>query len=198
MRGRWLLILLAPVAVSAQVSLLSPEKLIVGGNVGVFRISFDDFSRLYEHRSGLSYGGQVLFKVFSPYYFKGKLTSFEKDAAPQLQTAGPSGSWHQRGVNLGVRYVSYRERRLISYLGFGFVFIKIKEKGTTSVFGGVPKNRSATGLYLDGGLEYRFISRASLFLEIELSSAGLKGKSGFQGNSVGGMYLGVGMNVFVL
>ena len=175
---------------------LSPEKLIVGGSAGFFRISYDDFPELYDGRSGFVYGGQVLYKVFAPYFAVAKLYVFEKDGT--IDSTGSAVNWRQRGINLGVRYVSYRERKLVSYFGFGFVFFNIKEDGPVSLFGGSGGTRDATGLFLGGGLEYRFTPRASVFLDIEVSSAGLKGKSGFQGNSVGGFSIGMGINLFVL
>lgn len=174
----------------------SPEKMIVGGGVGIFRISYDDFSELYDGRSGFTYGGQVLYKVFAPYYVVAKLNVFRKDGA--VDSTGNEISWRQRGINFGVRYIGYRDRKLVSYFGFGFVFYNIKEEGALSLFNSGDVSRNATGLFLGGGLEYRFVKRASVFFDVEVSSAGLKGKSGFQGNSVGGFSIGLGMNLFVL
>jgi hypothetical protein len=175
---------------------LSPEKFIVGGSAGFFRISYDDFPALYDGRAGLNYGGQALLKIFAPYFAVAKLNFFEKDGT--VDSTGDAVSWRQRGVNLGVRYISYRERKLVSYFGFGFVFFNINESGPASLFGDTGGTRTATGLFLGGGLEFRFVPRASVFMDVEVSSAGLKGKSGFQGNSVGGFSIGLGMNVFVL
>ena len=174
----------------------SPEKVIVGGGVGVFRISYDDFSELYDGRAGFTYGGQVLYKVYAPYFLVAKLNIFEKSGG--RDSTGNELNWRQRGINLGVRYVSYRDRKLVSYFGFGFVFYNIKEEGAVSLLSAGAGSRNATGLFLGGGLEYRFVKRASIFFDVEVSSAGLKGKSGFQGNSVGGFSIGIGINLFVL
>lgn len=186
-----------PLAVSGQEPLSDgPEKLIVGGSAGIFRISYDDFPELYDGRSGFTYSGQALYKVFAPYYVVAQLNSFKKDG--DLDSTGKAIQWRQRGINIGVRYISYRERKLVSYFGFGFVFYQIKEEGALSLFESGDDSRNATGLFLDGGLEYRFVQRASVFFDVEVSTAGLKGKSGFQGNSVGGFSVGLGMNLFVL
>jgi hypothetical protein len=196
----WVILFFAvglPLAAFGQgLGVLSPEKLIVGGGAGVFRISYDDFSELYDGRSGFNYGGQALFRFFAPYYAVARLSVFKKDGG--LDSTGSEISWRQRGINLGVRYISYRERKLVSYFGFGFVFYNIKEDGAASLFGTGDGSRNATGLFLDGGLEYRFVSRASIFFDVEISSAGIEGKSGFQGNSVGGFSMGLGVNMFVL
>ncbi len=186
----------SPVVYGQELGMESPEKVIVGGGVGVFRISYDDFSELYDGRSGFTYGGQLLYRVYAPYFLVAKLNMFEKEGL--LDSTGAKINWRQRGINLGVRYISYRDRKLVSYFGFGFVFYNIKEEGALSLFSAGDGNRNATGLFLDGGLEYRFVKRASLFFDLEVSSAGLKGKSGFQGNSVGGFSIGAGINLFVL
>jgi len=184
----------SPYAFGQGLDIDSPEKVIAGGGVGIFRISYDDFSELYDGRAGLIYGGQVLYKIYAPYFLVGKLNIFEKSGG--RDSTGAELSWRQRGINVGVRYVSYRDRKLVSYFGFGFVFYNIKEDGALSLFGA--GSRNATGLFLGGGLEYRFVKRASIFFDVEVSSAGLKGKSGFQGNSVGGFSIGMGMNAFIL
>jgi len=193
----WLLLaLLLPAMVGAQpLPGSSPEKFIIGGSSGIFRIAYDDFPGLYDGRAGFIYGGQALLKVFAPYFAVAKLNVFKKDGT--IDSTGAAVNWRQRGISIGVRYVGYRERKLVSYLGFGFVFFNIKEDGAASLFGGQAGSRNATGLFLNGGLEYRFAPRASVFLDVEVSSAGLKGKSGFQGNSVGGFSIGLGVNAFI-
>lgn len=196
MQKSLLLMLLVPLMASAQsFAPNGPEKLIVGGSGGIFRIAYDEFTNIYDGRTAFTYGGQALFKVFAPYFVVAQLNIFEKDGT--IDSTGAAVNWRQRGINLGVRYVGYRERKLVSYFGFGFVFFNIKEDGPISLFGGSGGTRNATGLFLDGGLEYRFVPRASIFLDVQVSSAGLKGKSGFQGNSVGGFSIGLGVNAFI-
>lgn len=194
---KWLVFVLSVPFIAAAQSFApnAPERLVVGGSAGVFRIAYDDFTDVYDGRSGLAYGGQALLKVFAPYFVVAQLNIFEKDGT--IDSTGAAINWRQRGINLGVRYVGYRERKLVSYFGFGFVFFNIKEDGPVSLFGGSGGTHNATGLFLDGGLEYRFVPRASVFLDVEVSSAGLKGKSGFQGNSVGGFSIGLGVNAFI-
>lgn len=196
MRRWFVLVLLMPFAAAAQpFAPNGPEKLIIGGRGGVFRIAYDDFTSIYDGRTGLAYGGHVLYKIRAPYFITGGISFFERDG--KVASSGAGARWQQRGIHLGVRYVNYRERRLGSFFGFGFVFYDIDESGAASVFGGEPRRRNANGLFLDGGMEYRFARRLSVFLDVEVSSAGLKGKSGFQGNSVGGFSIGLGVNAFI-
>ncbi len=174
------------------------DRLIIGGNAGIFRISYDGFDRIYDSRSGLALGASGIVKIRPPFNAIVKYRHFEKDGAVTLDNSTQPPHWDQNWYNLGMRYVSYGERKVISYFGFGFAIFNIKETGAVSVFGREPGEHSAGGFFLDGGLEYRFIKYASLYFEIEISSAGIEGKSGFEGSSVGGFLFSIGTNLFVL
>jgi hypothetical protein len=170
------------------------DRLIIGGNAGIFRISYNDFTQVYDKRSGLTLGGTGLLRIRVPYYLAVKYRHFEKNGSVAAQPQ----NWKENWYTAGVRYLAYGERKVISYFGFGFAFFNIKETGTTSVFvGRAPGKHSASGFFLDGGLEYRFSKFASLDFEIEVTSAGLEGKSGFEGSSVGGYLFSVGTKLFV-
>jgi hypothetical protein len=175
------------------------DRLIIGGQASVFRISYDNFSRVYDERSGLTLGAAGLLKIRPPFYAAVKYHRFEKEtslAAINGQSASPQ-KWEEQWINAGVRYVAYGERRVVNYLGFGFAFFNLNEIGPVSVFGDEPGKRSASGFFLDGGVEYRFVKFASVGFEIEITSAGIGGKSGFEGTSVGGYLLSLGLNLFV-
>jgi hypothetical protein len=175
------------------------DRLIIGGNAGIFRISYNDFTRNYDKRSGATLGGTGLLKIRVPYYLAVKYRHFEKDGSADVNGVSQPQNWKENWFTAGVRYLSYGDRKLLSFFGFGFAFFNIKETGTTSVFvGRDPGKRSASGFFLDGGLEYRFSKYASLDFEIEVTSAGLEGKSGFEGSSVGGYLFSIGAKLFVL
>ncbi len=174
------------------------DRLIIGGDAGIFRVSYDGFTRVYDKRSGATLGGTGLLKIRVPYYLAVKYRHFEKEGSVVVNNASEPQSWKENWYTAGVRYLSYGDRKLISYFGFGFAFFNIKEAGTVSVFGRDLGKRSASGFFLDGGLEYRFSKYASLNFEIEVTSAGLEGKSGFEGSSVGGYLFSVGAKLFVL
>jgi hypothetical protein len=174
------------------------DQLIVGGHASIFRISYDGFSRVYNERSGLTIGATGLIKIRPPYYAAVKYHQFEKDGLVVVDEFQQTQRWEEKWYNLGVRYVSYGERKVISYFGFGFAFFNINEIGPVSVFGREPGKHDASGFFLDGGLAYRFIKYASLDFELEVTSAGIEGKSGFEGSSVGGFLFSLGLNLFIL
>jgi len=174
------------------------DRLIIGGNAGIFRISYEGFSRIYDERSGMSPGATALVKIRPPYYVVVKYHQFEKDAKIIVNNiVVDTQEWQEKWYNLGLRYVSYGERRLVSHFGFGFAFFKIDESGPVSVFGRQPGKRDAGGFFLDAGLEYRFRKYASLGAEFEITSAGIGGTSGFEASSVGGYLFSLGLNWFV-
>jgi hypothetical protein len=173
------------------------DRLILGGNAGIFRVSYDGFTSVYDKRSGVTLGATGLLKIKVPYYAAVKYRHFEKDGSVDVNGNPQPQSWKENWYNVGVRYLSYSDRKVISYFGFGFAFFNVNETGTVSVFGRDPGKRNASGFFLDGGLEYRFSKYASLNFEIEVTSAGLEGKSGFEGSSVGGYLLSIGANFFV-
>jgi hypothetical protein len=174
------------------------DRLIIGGNAGIFRVSYDGFTQVYDKRSGVTLGGTGLLKIRVPYYLAVKYRHFEKDGSVDVGNVLQPQNWKENWYTVGVRYLSYGERKVISYFGFGLAFFKLEETGTISIFAGrEPGKRSASGFFLDGGLEYRFSKYASLDFEIEVTSAGLEGKSGFEGSSVGGYLFSLGAKLFV-
>jgi len=177
------------------------DRLIIGGDAGIFRVSYDGFTRVYDKRSGVTLGATGLLKIRVPYYLAVKYRHFEKDGSVvDTNNVSQPQNWKENWFTVGVRYLSYGDRKVISYFGFGFAFFNINENSSTvSVFvGREPGKRSASGFFLDGGLEYRFSKYASLDFEIEVTSAGLEGKSGFEGSSVGGYLFSLGLKLFVL
>jgi hypothetical protein len=193
-----LILVLWTMAASAQFAGSSRERLILGGNVGSFRISYDGFKELYGGRSGLTLGALAIVKIATPYHAMVKYRQFEKDSDVLRAGVMQQQLWEEKWYNIGMRYLAYGDRKLTSYFGFGFAIFRIKETGPASVFGREPGKRDASGFFLDGGLEYRFIKLASLYFELEVTSAGIEGKSGFEGASVGGFLIGTGINLFVL
>lgn len=183
---------------SAQSFTGGHDRLIIGGNIGIFRISYDGFSRIYYKRSGMVPGASAVIKIRPPYYAAVKYHQFKKDANIIVNNiVVDTQKWEEQWYNVGVRYVSYGERRMVSHFGFGFSFFKIDESGPVSVFGRQPGKRDASGFFLDIGLEYRFLKYVSLGTGFEITSAGIGGTSGFEGSSVGGYLFSLGLNWFV-
>lgn len=173
------------------------SRFILGGGSGLFRINHDDFAPIYDGRSGFIPSGHALLKIKAPYNVVVKYRQFEKENTRMIDASQALLKWEQRFVNVGLRYVTYGERRFTQFFGFGVSLMNIKESGPLAVASPNGGTREATGFYLELGADYRFMQRAALFLEIEISSAGVEGKSAFEGTSVGGYYIGAGLNAFL-
>jgi len=199
LKTHWTLLLVLNTAaiVSAQDYDNNVSRFIVGGGGGIFRISHDDFSSVYDGRAGFIPGGHALVKIKAPYNVIVKYRQFDKENLRVFNDDQLLLKWEQRFVNIGLRYATYGERRFTQFFGFGVALMNIKETGPLAVASPNGGARDATGFYLELGTDYRFVQRAALFFEIEISSAGVEGKSAFEGTSVGGYYIGVGMNVFL-
>jgi hypothetical protein len=174
------------------------DRFMIAGSAGWFRISHDDFSGLYGDRAGLVYGAAAVAKIRSPYNLVVKYRSFQKANDVIVNDVPAEVSWDQNWINVGVRYVSFGRQPVTSFFGFGLAFFKIDESGPRGILSPEGGERSATGFFLDGGLDFRFTQRTSIFFEIEISSAAVGGRGGFEGSSVGGYYLELGLNLFVL
>jgi len=175
-----------------------PDRLIIGGHTGVFRISYNGFDRIYDKRSGMALGASALVKIRPPYYAAIKYHQFKRDAnVVENGIVVDTQHWKEEWYTVGACYVSYGERRLVNHFGFGLAFFKINETGPVSVFGRQPGKRNASGFFFDLGLEYRFLKYVSLGAGFELTSAGIGGTSGFEGSSVGGYLFSAGLNWFV-
>lgn len=193
-----LMSLLCSALASAQNLTGGHDRLIIGGNTGIFRISYDGFSRIYDKRSGMAPSASALVKIRPPYYAAVKYHQFKRDANVVANNIVVDvQEWEEKWYTVGVRYVSYGERRMVNHFGFGLAFFKINETGPASVFGRQPGKRDASGFFLDVGLEYRFVKYLSLGGGFEITSAGIGGTSGFEGSSVGGYLFSAGLNWFV-
>ncbi len=173
------------------------SRFIIGGGGGIFRISHDDFSPIYDSRSGFIPSAQAVVKIKAPYNIVVKYRRFDKENLRVINDDKLVLKWQQRFVNVGLRYVSYGERRFTQYFGFGASLMEIEESGPLALASPNGGTRDATGFYLELGGDYRFVQRAALIFEIEISSAGIEGKGAFEGTSVGGYYIGTGLNLFL-
>lgn len=176
------------------------DRFILSGSTGVFRINHNDFSTIYDGRSGLALGAAATLKIRSPYNVIVKYRQFEKDGPPTVIGGSEIEypHWRERWINVGVRYLSYSEAKVTSFFGFGFAFFNVEEKGLVRLFRAEDNKRDANGFFLDVGFDYRFNKYAGFFLEVEITSASVGGGAGFEGSSVGGYLLGAGLNLFVL
>ena len=173
-------------------------RLMLGGSVGNFRVSYEDFKKIFGDRSGGSNGDFASFLISVPYNVIVKYREFKKTGTYSSQNTDYSLDWNQRIINVGLRYFRPGKRGFSNHLGFGFSFMKIEENGDYSLFSSEnrgPQKNNAGGFFLDFGLHYGLNRYVDIFTELELSSAGIEGKSGFEGNSVGGYYFSVGLAI---
>ncbi len=173
-------------------------RLMLGGNVGNFRVSYEDFKNIYGDRSGGSNGGFASFLITVPYNVVVKYREFQKTGTYSRQNTDLALDWNQRIFNIGIRYFRPGKKGFSNHFGFGFTIMKIEEKGDYSLFGSqnrTPKKSNAGGFFLDFGIHYGFNRYLDIFTELEISSAGIEGKSGFEGNSVGGYYFSFGLAI---
>lgn len=176
----------------------SIPRLMVGGSTGNFRISYEDFKDIYSERSGSSHGGFASFLISVPYNVVVKYRTFNKTGNYTSENNSYAVDWEQRFINFGLRYFRPGKKGFSNHFGFGFSVIDIDENGEYSIFdseNNAPKSSNAGGFFLDFGIHYGFNRYIDVFAEMEISSAGIEGKSGFEGSSVGGYYFSVGVAV---
>ena len=178
----------------------APPRLVLGGSLGRFRISYDDFDKIYDSRWDNAFGGFATYMVSAPYNVVVKYRNFSRtDQFTTTDNRKLALEWDEKWYNVGLRYAVLSRRGFSNYFGFGFTFMKIEEAGEYSVFSqeDLGKERDAGGFFIEFGLHYSLMEYLSLFSELEITSAGLEGKSGFEGNSVGGYYVGVGASLLL-
>lgn len=173
------------------------DRLILSGSAAVFRINHDDFSRIYDSRSGLALGAAATLKIRAPYNVVVKYHQFEREHPITIANEVYNLNWRERWVNVGIRYLSYSDAKTTSFFGFGFAFFDVEESGPLTLFREEDGRREANGFFLDVGFDYRFVKRAGFFVEVEITSASVGGGAGFEGSSVGGYLLGAGLNLFL-
>lgn len=193
-----MLITVAPVRAQFFDGTTATPRLMLGGATGNFRVSYEDFKKVYGDRSGGSNGGFASFLISVPYNVIVKYREFHKSGTYSVQNNDYDLDWNQRIINVGIRYFRPGKRGFSNHLGFGFSIMKIEEKGDYSLFAAEnrgPKKNDAGGFFLDFGIHYGLNRYVDIFTELELSSAGIEGKSGFEGNSVGGYYFSLGVAI---
>ncbi len=200
-RWIWLLFLIMlPLESQAQPFVYYQPRVFASASAGLFRISLDDFEDVYTDRWGLSYGGAAGVRVYSTYYVIGKVREFKKGgksgSAPGTGLSLSDARWEERWYNVGVRVHPPITDRFSSFYGFGMVFYDIDEHADTSVFREEGDDEVGNGLYLELGIEYFFHRKISSWFETEISSGGVRGRTGYEAFSVGGFRFALGLSVY--
>jgi len=183
-----------------QVYYLQPGAFL-GAEMGLFRISLNRFEYLYESRYGSVPGAHAGFHIFSAYYVTGKFRHFEKGGKagthPETGKDLRQAKWSEDWFTLGLRIHPYSERKWNSYYGFGYSFYYVQEEAGLSLYDTVSTKKTGGGFYLELGIERNFARRAALFVEFEIASGGIGGRSGLEGQSIGGYNFSAGFTVWL-
>jgi hypothetical protein len=175
-------------------------RFTLGGSAAEFRISLDEFENIYQSRWGASYGGFVGVRVFSAHYALFKYATFQKGGKkgilPETGLDLQNAKWDEQWYSIGLRVQPPILRKIQSYYGFGVAFFDVDEQPGLSVFQDQDENGLGTGFYLELGLEYFPMQKASAFFELEVASGGTRGKTGFEAFSVGGFRFALGLTLW--
>jgi len=192
-----LLILLFFAEAESQWSRHNPPHAVIGGSAGFYRVSFENFTDIYDSRWDYDYSSQVSVRVYRGNYATFQYSRFQKTKKVNTQELSGEAEWDQRFINIGIRWYSDAQKRWRFYSGFGFSFVSVTEKAGFSVLEPESTKDVAThgsGFYLEIGADYIIIPHVGLNIELEISSAGEGGTPGFMGSSLGGYAFLTGLN----
>ncbi len=194
-------ILNIPVNSNARDYLFNHPRVMAGGDFGLFRISLDQFEDVYTNRWGTSLGGFAGVRVLSGYYLIGKYGQFEKKGKQGAHKYSKydleNANWQEKWYQVGLRVHPPIVKKLNSYYGFGLSFFNVDEVDSLSVFStqnGTNQNDTGSGFYMELGLEYFPTEILAAFFHFEISSGGIRGKTGFEAMSIGGYRLAAGIS----
>jgi len=185
---------------SSQIPADEP-RLILGLRGGEFRVSLDRFEEVYASRWGFCFGGDAAARVYGNLYaFVGGRRCAIAGNDEGHVGASPRGQahWEEKWLLVGVRRWSLGERRWGSAVGLGYAFFWVEEDPEVAVLplakggGGTQKGR---GFFLTVSIDYSLRPWFALATELEVTSAGVGGRSGFEGSSIGGFFFSLGVNV---
>ncbi len=175
-------------------------RLVVGGQVGYFRISLDEFKNLYSSKWDGIYSGQINVRIFRSNYLTVQCENYKNDNARTGFNDGESPVWQEKFYNIGVRWYSDVSRKWNFFSGLGLTFAEIKEKSGLSVFANQPDQKSTQdgqGFFLELGADYTFFPHVAFVLECEITSVGAGGGPAIIGQSFGGFAFQLGLDFYL-
>lgn len=187
-------------SVQAQDSDWQPSWLKLGAGIGIFRISHDNFTGVYQHRWGDCYSGHAAMRTVRGIHLLGKYKYFTmtgKNGSHSV-TGVPydRANWRETWYNIGLRRYSDSDARTESFFGFGISLFRIKENPEIALYS-TPQNpepdQRGNGFFLELGLQRRLNRFFSGQIEFEITSAGVSGASILESKSIGGFFLGLGL-----
>jgi hypothetical protein len=173
----------------SQWARFNPPRAVIGGSAGYYRVSFENFTDVYDSRWDYEYSSQVSIRIIRSNYATIQYSRFQKTRNINTPELSGEAAWEQRFINVGIRWYSDTQKRWRFYSGFGFSFVSVTENSGFSVLESESAKDVTTdgsGFYLEIGADYIFIPHVGLNIELEISSAGEGGTPGFMGSSLGG------------
>lgn len=181
-------------------SFLQP-RMFLGVDGGYFRISLERFEDVYSSRWGPVYGAHGGINVYSAYYLTVKYRTFERNGKKGIHPKSgknlSNAKWMEDWYTFGLRIHPWSGSVWGSYYGFGYAFYSLEEKSELSVYNDNGGKKKGGGFYLDIGVERFITRRAVAFLELEVASGGIGGRSGLEGQSIGGYFISGGFTLWL-
>ncbi|MFQ5631512.1 MAG: hypothetical protein ACE5I1_22300 [bacterium] len=178
----------------------SAPRTSIGIEAATFRVSYEQFDDFFDSKWGFAWGGHATVRLSSKYNVVVKYRSFDKSELVQFNDVSQSLDWEEQWVNVGVRYIRTPNRGVMNFFGFGLSFFNLEGTGVTRILpateGTADGKVNSTGFFLDFGIGYPLFRKTYFLIEVELTSVGIDGSGGFESSSIGGIYLGAGLNVF--
>ncbi|MGQ9559492.1 MAG: hypothetical protein ACUVWA_03170 [Candidatus Oleimicrobiaceae bacterium] len=185
---------------AGQVPVEEP-RVIVGLRGGQFRISLDRFENLYESRWGFCYGGDVALRVYGTLYALCGGRRFQMSGKSHEWAGGVPprrARWNEKWLLLGIRRWSLGEGRWASAIGLGYAFFWVEEEPQAAVLivpAGGAGAQTGKGFFLTVSVDYSLQPWLGITGELEVTSAGVGGRTGFEGSSIGGFFLSLGVSL---
>ncbi|MBC7185794.1 MAG: hypothetical protein H5U38_02045 [Calditrichaeota bacterium] len=194
------LLAFVPIKAAGQLPVDEP-RLVIGLRGGEFRVSLDRFEEVYAGRWGLCYGADAALRVHGNLYAFCGGRRFEKtgkEASRPQEVLTSSAYWREKWLLLGIRRWSFGERRWGSAVGLGYAFFWVEENPDAAVL--VPRQGQGThqtgrGFFLTVSIDYSLRPWLGVASEVEITSAGVGGRTGFEGSSIGGFFFSLGLNI---
>lgn len=180
--------------------LSSSPRTSIGIEAATFRVSYGQFDDFFDSRWGFAWGGHATVRISSTYNIVLKYRQFNKNEMVQFNDIRQNLDWEERWINAGVRYIRLPERGVMNFFGFGLSFLNVDGTGVTRILPATKDTAdgkvNSTGFFIDFGFGYPLVRKVYFLIEIEITSVGIDGSGGLESSSIGGIYLGAGLNLF--
>ena len=175
-------------------------KIQIGVNGGIFRISVDRYNDFYGNRVGFPVGGSIGYAISHSFHimFRGKYFQKSYSEFDQQLSRDLNRKWQEVWYELGIQqYTISFSGNMRTYLGFGLALFYIDEKEDGDFLKSVgygDQSINPRGFYLAVGFDRYLLRRLTFSFEIELTSAGVGKGTGLESQSIGGVFVGLGLN----